>query len=103
MRNTNLCAESVISRSCRLPARASDKHDGRKLATEVATADVAIEYEALVNILLAIAEKEDGKPDQWVRNAMMLITCCYIPDCVEFAVLKSSHGSCNLVRNNNAR
>ena len=39
---------------------------------------VAIEYEILSNILLAIAEKEDGKPDQWMRSAMMLITCCYI-------------------------
>ena len=29
----------------------------------------AVRYEVLANILLAIAEKEGGKPGQWVRNA----------------------------------
>ena len=28
----------------------------------------AVKYEIPANILLAIAEKESGKPDQWVQN-----------------------------------
>ena len=34
----------------------------------VCSVSAAVHYDVPANILLAIAEKEDGKPGQWVRN-----------------------------------
>jgi hypothetical protein len=35
----------------------------------VCSIQAAVQYEVPANILLAVAEKEGGKPGQWVRNA----------------------------------
>ena len=35
----------------------------------VCSISAAVKYEVPVNIVLAVAEKEDGKPGQWVRNS----------------------------------
>lgn len=59
----------------------------------VCSITAAIKYEIPVNILLAIAEKESGKPGQWVRNSngthdvgSMQFNTAYIQDLSKYGI-----------------
>ena len=49
----------------------------------VCSIQAAVKYEAPANILLAVAEKEGGKPGQWVKNSndiqTLVSVACPIP------------------------
>ncbi|MBL0011120.1 MAG: transglycosylase SLT domain-containing protein [Nitrosomonas sp.] len=53
----------------------------------------AVKYEIPANILLAIAEKEGGKPDQWVQNkngtydvGVMQFNTAYLEDLSQYGI-----------------
>ena len=41
----------------------------------VCSIQAAVKYEVPANILLAVAEKEGGKPGQWVQKSLSVILC----------------------------
>ncbi len=59
----------------------------------------AIKHEIPANILLALAEKEDGKPGQWVRNSngthdvsSMQFNTPYLQDLSKYGITRSKSG-----------
>ena len=63
----------------------------------VCSISAAIKYEIPANILLAIAEKEGGKPGQWVKNSngthdvgSMQFNTAYLQDLSKYGDRKST-------------
>jgi hypothetical protein len=62
----------------------------------VCSISAALRYEVPANIVLAVAEKEGGKPDQWVRNAngthdvgSMQFNTAYLAELVRYGITAS--------------